>query len=100
MVASWLAVETLWQRELVRFWRQKSRVLGVVASPLIFWANAEATDSETSSNALARRTGSRGAILFRNRTRNSELVGPETGASAMVSVYRCFASGVNMLHLP
>lgn len=28
---------TLWQRELVRFWRQKSRVLGVVASPLIFW---------------------------------------------------------------
>jgi ABC-2 type transport system permease protein len=38
MVASLLAVETLWERELVRFWRQKSRVLGVVASPLIFWA--------------------------------------------------------------
>jgi ABC-2 type transport system permease protein len=38
MVASVLAVETLWQRELVRFWRQKSRVLAVVASPLIFWA--------------------------------------------------------------
>jgi ABC-2 type transport system permease protein len=38
MVASFLAVETLWRRELVRFWRQKSRVLGVVASPLIFWA--------------------------------------------------------------
>jgi ABC-2 type transport system permease protein len=37
MVASLLAIETLWQRELVRFWRQKSRVLGVVASPLIFW---------------------------------------------------------------
>lgn len=28
---------TLWQRELVRFWRQKSRVMGVVASPLVFW---------------------------------------------------------------
>jgi ABC-2 type transport system permease protein len=28
---------TLWQRELIRFWRQKSRVLGVVASPLVFW---------------------------------------------------------------
>src|SRR5215813_5277503 len=27
----------LLQRELVRFWRQKSRVLGVVASPLVFW---------------------------------------------------------------
>jgi ABC-2 type transport system permease protein len=38
MVTSLLAVETLWQRELIRFWRQKSRVLGVVASPLIFWA--------------------------------------------------------------
>jgi len=33
----WLPVMTLWQRELVRFWRQKSRVLGVVASPLVFW---------------------------------------------------------------
>ena len=33
----WLPVVTLWQRELVRFWRQKSRVLGVVASPLVFW---------------------------------------------------------------
>jgi ABC-2 type transport system permease protein len=38
MLAALLAVETLWQRELIRFWRQKSRVLGVVASPLIFWA--------------------------------------------------------------
>jgi len=33
----WLPVVTLWQRELVRFWRQKSRILGVVASPLVFW---------------------------------------------------------------
>jgi ABC-2 type transport system permease protein len=32
-----LPAATLWQRELVRFWRQKSRVLGVVASPLLFW---------------------------------------------------------------
>jgi ABC-2 type transport system permease protein len=28
---------TLWQRELVRFYRQKSRVVGVIASPLLFW---------------------------------------------------------------
>jgi ABC-2 type transport system permease protein len=28
---------TLWWRELVRFWRTKARVLGVVASPLLFW---------------------------------------------------------------
>jgi ABC-2 type transport system permease protein len=32
-----LSAATLWQRELIRFWRQKSRVLGVVASPLVFW---------------------------------------------------------------
>jgi ABC-2 type transport system permease protein len=32
-----LPAATLWQRELLRFWRQKSRVLGVVASPLVFW---------------------------------------------------------------
>ncbi len=33
----WLPVFALWKRELVRFWRQKSRILGVVASPLVFW---------------------------------------------------------------
>jgi ABC-2 type transport system permease protein len=32
-----LAAATLWQRELIRFWRTKSRVIGVVASPLVFW---------------------------------------------------------------
>ena len=37
MSSFWLPVATLWQRELIRFWRQKSRVLGVVASPLVFW---------------------------------------------------------------
>ena len=28
---------TLWWREVVRFYRQKARVVGVIASPLIFW---------------------------------------------------------------
>src|SRR5579864_1428026 len=28
---------TLWWRELVRFYRQRSRVVGVIASPLLFW---------------------------------------------------------------
>src|SRR5690349_24253003 len=32
-----LPAMTLWQRELVRFWRTKTRVIGVVASPLVFW---------------------------------------------------------------
>jgi len=28
---------TLWWREVVRFYRQRSRVIGVIASPLLFW---------------------------------------------------------------
>jgi ABC-2 type transport system permease protein len=32
-----LTVFTLWWRELVRFYRQRSRVVGVIASPLLFW---------------------------------------------------------------
>lgn len=33
----WLPVVTLWWRELVRFWREKARILGFVGSPLVFW---------------------------------------------------------------
>ncbi len=32
-----LPIYTLWRRELVRFYRQPSRVLGALGSPLIFW---------------------------------------------------------------
>src|SRR5438067_2477485 len=28
---------SLWQREIVRFYRMKSRVIGVIASPILFW---------------------------------------------------------------
>ena len=31
------AVWSLWRRELVRFFRQPSRVAGAVGSPLLFW---------------------------------------------------------------
>ena len=34
---AWLTVFSLWWRELVRFYRQRSRVIGVIASPLLFW---------------------------------------------------------------
>lgn len=37
MSSFFLPAATLWQRELVRFWRQKSRLLGVIASPLVIW---------------------------------------------------------------
>jgi ABC-2 type transport system permease protein len=33
----WLPAFTLWWREIVRFYRQKTRVIGVLASPLVFW---------------------------------------------------------------
>lgn len=33
----WISSASLWRRELVRFYRQRSRVLGVIASPLVFW---------------------------------------------------------------
>ena len=56
---------SLWWREIVRFYRQRSRVVGVVASPLLFWlvigsgfgssfrsaARAASTTSTTSSPA-------------------------------------------------
>jgi ABC-2 type transport system permease protein len=32
-----LAAFTLWWREVVRFYRQPARVIGVIASPLLFW---------------------------------------------------------------
>ncbi|MGH9579938.1 MAG: ABC transporter permease, partial [Terriglobales bacterium] len=32
-----LPVASLWWREVVRFYRQRSRVAGVILSPLVFW---------------------------------------------------------------
>src|SRR3954470_13798651 len=33
----WLPAASLWWREMVRFYRQRSRVVGVILSPLVFW---------------------------------------------------------------
>ena len=33
----WTPAYSLWLREIVRFYRQRSRVVGVLASPLLFW---------------------------------------------------------------
>jgi ABC-2 type transport system permease protein len=56
----WLPAYTLWVREIVRFYRQKARVAGVIASPLIFWvvlgagfANSFNAGSGRSSHYLA-----------------------------------------------
>ncbi len=37
MSGFWLPVWTLFRREMIRFWREKARVMGFVGSPLIFW---------------------------------------------------------------
>lgn len=37
MNKTFLAAATLWQREIVRFYRQPSRVVGALGSPLVFW---------------------------------------------------------------
>ncbi|MCU1287372.1 MAG: Transport permease protein [Acidobacteriales bacterium] len=36
-VSIWLPAASLWWREMVRFYRQRSRVVGVILSPLVFW---------------------------------------------------------------
>jgi ABC-2 type transport system permease protein len=36
-VGSLIPVLSLWWREVVRFYRQRSRVVGVIASPVLFW---------------------------------------------------------------
>lgn len=35
-----LATGALWQREMLHFWRERSRVLGFVLTPLLFWVVA------------------------------------------------------------
>lgn len=37
MSGFWLAVMTLWKREIVRFLRQRSRVMSALSTPLVFW---------------------------------------------------------------
>ena len=36
-VGTMIPVVSLWWREIVRFYRQRSRVVGVIASPILFW---------------------------------------------------------------
>lgn len=36
-VGLWLPCRTLWQREMVRFLRQRSRVIGALGTPIVFW---------------------------------------------------------------
>jgi ABC-2 type transport system permease protein len=37
MIQPWLPVVALWRREILRFVRQRSRVTGACAQPLVFW---------------------------------------------------------------
>lgn len=33
----WLTITSLWWREIIRFYRQRSRVVGALGSPFVFW---------------------------------------------------------------
>lgn len=46
----WTPAYSLWRRELVRFYRQKARVVGVIASPLLFWVVLGSGFSKTFQN--------------------------------------------------
>ncbi len=55
----WLSVATLWSREIRGFYRQRSRVIGGLATPLIFWlllgsgfANSLRESADTGSGSL------------------------------------------------
>ena len=55
----WLSVATLWSREIRGFYRQRSRVIGGLATPLVFWlllgsgfANSLRASADTSSGSL------------------------------------------------
>jgi ABC-2 type transport system permease protein len=37
MSTFWLPVATLWHRDLIRFWRERSRVFGFIGAPALFW---------------------------------------------------------------
>src|SRR5258707_1898733 len=48
---------SLWQREIVRFYRQRARVIGVIASPLLFWVAVGAGFSHSFSSGNAGASG-------------------------------------------
>ncbi len=55
---------SLWQREIVRFYRQKARVVGVIASPLLFWVAFGAGFAHSFSTGSAGASGSAFGYFF------------------------------------
>src|ERR1700733_1418546 len=55
---------SLWQREIVRFYRQKARVVGVIASPLLFWVAFGAGFSHSFSSGNAGASGNAFGYFF------------------------------------
>ena len=33
----WATIQVLWRRDMKRFWRQPSRLVGALGQPIIFW---------------------------------------------------------------
>ena len=65
-----LAAWTLWRREIVRFYRQPSRIVGALGSPLLFLEHSEYTGlgyEETLNLQRAARPNSAQLRLYRLR---------------------------------
>ncbi|MBI1335458.1 MAG: ABC transporter permease subunit [Phycisphaera sp.] len=62
----WLSTRTLWQREMVRFFRQRNRVIGALATPIVFWLllGGGLNRSFTVSNAASTSTGGIGYLEY------------------------------------
>src|ERR1700722_20202106 len=55
---------SLWQREIVRFYRQRARVVGVIASPLLFWVAFGAGFSHSFSSGNSGASGRASGYFF------------------------------------
>ncbi|MGC2510371.1 MAG: ABC transporter permease, partial [Acidobacteriaceae bacterium] len=60
----WIPAYSLWRRELVRFYRQKARVVGVIASPLLFWLVLGSGFSKTFQSHGAASTAASGSTHY------------------------------------
>ena len=62
--AYWLPVATLWWRELVHFYRQRSRMAGALGTPLLFWLLIGAGFGDSFRTATAPGGGTAGYLEF------------------------------------
>jgi ABC-2 type transport system permease protein len=86
----WTPAYSLWRRELVRFYRQKARVVGVIASPLLFWIVLGSGFSKTFQNH-----GASGAAAMGEGTHYLSYFFP--GAIVMIVLFTAIFSMMSLI---